>query len=1019
MRLLLLYLALWYMALQPAHAQPQHQYISKQFTVENGLPSNGIKGLQWDETTGFLWIATEAGIVRYDGINFQTFTQQNTPFITSERMSFITRSYDGTIYIADLPKNIISVQKNELVLRHRAPVNKGVDGSYLISVSERFYTERGRFQNPLLYSALYSNILALSDTSCLVKSKSRLLYLGLNLQRPVLLRDDVRQAFRVDSAVYVTDTLGHLYSFDTATLAFRPIGFDAATIGADPAIFKGNLQWENGMASPLIFQGPHVWLLKHEGNTLRAQLLMDDFPEDAFIRSAQYSPSYNILFVGSDSKGVRIYYPRRVSPKKAAERKSTSRNSYYAQIDLRNGNVLTNEGDIVGDSKTPAVLPLRGKFDFYTYLMGDSVLWYSQPSPPSNTSHLLSYNYNTGKTNDYPKIIGATAMVQSGHRLYIITNKGISVLQGDSARSLYPFTKPDNIIFQAIELEPAKLAIATCEGLFRYDIQANRMDTLFAENNTCIRSLWKYGEYLFFGSYGSGYFIMKQQQVRRMPLDKNKYLRYTHCFAPDNEGFVFMSTNRGLFKANLQQMLRAFEDSNANVYYYYLGQNDGMETTELNGGCTPCALQLHNNIISFPTMDGLLWVDPRATHPNLSRGEIFLDEVVADGTAVTMNTDGRYVLPAGTSDIRIRIAVPSWVNQENIYIDYQLNESGKWIPVETGRGLEIMLSNLPPDDYTIVIRKLNGFEVGNYTYRKLRFTIRAPWYLTWWATLLFGLAAIGFILLAIRMRTTQYRVREAKLQQQVSEKTRELQQQNEQLEKNNTIKTRLISIMSHDIVTPLKFVTAAGMKLLEKRKDMPEPLQDEMILEMANTAQEIQLLSTNILNWIKYQNENRRMARETFHVHGLVNQVLSILQTLARQKQLQLLNEVDPQLEVTEYFEPLKILVYNLLTNAIHFSSNGTIHIYNHTANGQVVISVKDSGSGMTAEQVQNILADRFIISSANIDNKKGHGLGYLIIKDLIKMMQASIRIDSIPGKGTTVHIVLAANDPAQATHIV
>lgn len=71
------------------------------------------------------------------------------------------------------------------------------------------------------------------------------------------------------------------------------------------------------------------------------------------------------------------------------------------------------------------------------------------------------------------------------------------------------------------------------------------------------------------------------------------------------------------------------------------------------------------------------------------------------------------------------------------------------------------------------------------------------------------------------------------------------------------------------------------------------------------------------------------------------------------------------------------------------------------------IICVQDQGSGMTKEQIQNILEDTFIITSANVDNKKGHGLGYLIIKDLIKTMGASISIDSEKNKGTKVSIQL------------
>jgi signal transduction histidine kinase len=282
-----------------------------------------------------------------------------------------------------------------------------------------------------------------------------------------------------------------------------------------------------------------------------------------------------------------------------------------------------------------------------------------------------------------------------------------------------------------------------------------------------------------------------------------------------------------------------------------------------------------------------------------------------------------------------------------------------------------------------------------------------PWYKKRWFYFLAFLVILGLFVLYSNFRTRQLRMNQQKLERQVAEKTKELQQKNEVLEKNNTIKTRLISIISHDIVTPLKFLTVAGKNLIEKRTLMTDELQDETLREMANTSQELQLLSTNILNWIKYQNENRRLVRENFNVHELTDQVLSILQSLAKQKNLQLRNETDNELNIYEYYEPLKILIYNLVSNAINFTDHGTIVIGSQNLNGDVVLFVRDEGSGMAAEQIQNIMADQFIISSANIDNRKGNGLGYLIIKDLLKMMGGKFSIDSEKGRGTTVSIFL------------
>ena len=102
-----------------AVAQVPVTFQVRHYTTENGLPSNGIKGLEWDEQTGFLWAATEAGIVRFNGIDFKTYTNKNTPFIGSERFRLMMRNNAGSIYASDEYENIFKVRKNELVLRHK------------------------------------------------------------------------------------------------------------------------------------------------------------------------------------------------------------------------------------------------------------------------------------------------------------------------------------------------------------------------------------------------------------------------------------------------------------------------------------------------------------------------------------------------------------------------------------------------------------------------------------------------------------------------------------------------------------------------------------------------------------------------------------------------------------------------------------------------------------------------------------------------------------------------------------
>jgi signal transduction histidine kinase len=627
---------------------------------------------------------------------------------------------------------------------------------------------------------------------------------------------------------------------------------------------------------------------------------------------------------------------------------------------------------------------------------------------------LHQYNAGTKQTVVYNKLNHSEIVVNNSEQLYLVNHIGIGMLKADSIDYMYKFktqAKPGLESYDFVESnEKGIFYIVNCGGLLRYNMQLQKLDTLLSRPGFCIGNIWLYKDYVLFGSNGAGFYMCKGDKVKAMPLDNQKSLLFTNCFVPDEKGFCWISTNKGLFKCLLSDLVNYFEsDVPQPVYYHYFGKKDGMKMTELNGGCTPCALYMKDKTVSFPSMDGLQWIKPGEIQEVLPTGDIYIDEIFADNKRIPADSVSKIKLNPHTGEIIIKPQFAAWCGSENIYLQYQVNDIAHWNWVTPESNGIIRLINLSQGKYFIRIRKMNGYGQNNFSYATVEFTISTPWYNQWWFYLLCLLVFIGLLAMFLRLRTRLYKIRQTKLEKQVAEKTSELLAQNEILEKNNTIKTRLISIISHDIITPLKFVTVAGKNLIEKRNLMPEALQQETIREITNTSQELQLLSTNILNWIKYQNENRRLAKENFNLHEMISQVQGVLNSLAKQKNLTLVNAVDDTLMVYQYFEPLKILIYNLLTNAINFSETGNITISAQPAGEQeqLIISVEDEGVGMTAEQIKNIMADQFIISSANIDNRKGNGLGYLIIKDLIKTMGAKLQISSEKGIGTKVSVVI------------
>lgn len=1014
MRFIILFLSFTCFTLRVL-AQPQNFQV-RQYSTENGMPSNGIQGLQWDEKSGFLWAATEAGVVRFNGSELKTFTKENTSFIQAERTLFCVRTNSGDILSSDALGNLFKVKENRLLLQHTQKNDEGGWGVFrLLNISEQMYRSKILAKPDMSPFFMLAHVVPINDTSgfAIIKKKINYISLHASLPKPLASNNRFINIFKFSNKYYVLDSVKKMHVFDPVTGQTNATAIQEENSTRELKLTNGLLFWEPGMLQAFYFDKKKVWMIYRKDETLAAHLLFDGLEINAYIRFVQYSEKMKMLFVGTDSKGVFTIQSATVRAMKPLKSSLEARNSYYSQLELPDGNVLTNEAVIVGPSKPNyASQPVEGKFSFFTHQLHDSVFLYSQFNNKLGYNCLYKYNLKTRKRTLYPKIeiTSQTVITNDANKIFIINIAGIHLMNADSMQMIKRFNFPKRlmVVYNSICVEPGVLAVSGCFGLITYNYKTGEMNSIFQKENYCVRSIWKYKDYLFFGTYGTGFYVHKNGVTKQMPLDKRSFLLYTHCFVPDEQGYLWMSTNRGLFKASLQDLLDAFDKNKTNIYYHYLGKNDGMQMTELNGGCSPCAILLKNGNISFPSMDGLVWVNPATAQPILPEGLIYLDEFELNGKKLHPDSLNLMHLPSNTQELILRIAVPAWANVENLYLEYQLNDTLNWRPVKLSPDMAITLANLPVGKYTLRIRKQNGFGNGNFSYREIKFVIRIPWYKQWWFIILAFISLFGSIIAFFEFRNRQLQQKQLKLEKLITEKTKELQLQNEVLEKNDVIKTRLISIISHDIITPLKFVAAAARNLVERKKQMPEELQHETVKEMANTAQELQMLSTNILNWIKYQNKNRRMLPEQIRPSEIVAQVFGILAPMAREKQITLVNKINPALEMHQYEEALRILIYNLLTNSINFTEKGIITVGSISTNKTHEIFVQDEGMGMTNEQVANLLSAETIISSANTGHRKGNGLGYLIIKDLLKMMDAGISISSEKGKGTTVTIRFA-----------
>ncbi|HNP22123.1 MAG TPA: HAMP domain-containing sensor histidine kinase [Panacibacter sp.] len=991
------------------------QFQVNHFNTENGLPSNGIKGLQWDESTGFLWIATEAGIVRYNGMGFKTFDINTNPEIGSNRIVCIVKNTRGNILAGGELGNLCIIKDN-MVLPWFTDAGKArYNYNYYAALEgpDTLFKQCYKTPFPGNFSNYYQGALvSLNDTACVVLAKDSLFYYSVSTLQPVFIKSappGIRKVFTIGGKLYLLNRSGQLFACNVSENEYVPQqltgennrSFHIEETGS--AVF-----WQSGMDNPIVMQQGKAWLLeKANEHQVTSTLVASGIPGNTLFRYAAYKKNGGYLFLGSASKGIYVIHPNQLLTKQPGAQTLNRRNSFYSQVELPDGNIITNEGIIIGDNPGHGNFNIGNRFLNSIFTINDSTIIYGG----KDSLFLYDRKHCVRKLVCATTINDGFAAIRSEGHLYLCNQDGIGIIHDNgSIEFLQRYDHNTGIHLQPFdiaEISPGKLAIATCGGLLQFNTLTKKTDTLLKLQSVCIRSLHKDGDYLFIGTYGGGYYMMKNGILKAMPLDINQYLKYTHCFIKDDAGYYWISTNNGLFKVRMTDMIDAYEKNIPQLYYHYLGKEDGMETTEMNGGCTPCAIRLHNGMFSFPTMDGLLWVDPANTNIELPSGVIYIDRFLANGNPVNVAQNQNMELGRNVSRVDIALAVNAWCRKENLYLEYKLNNS-RWFRVEMVAGEpKISFASLGYGTYTLSIRKMNGFGTGNYSFRDITFTIPTPFYQQWWFRILVLLALAVLAYLVFRWRLHRYNVREKKLTAMVEQKTMDLNLKNIQLEKNNQINLRLISIINHDIMTPLKFMHYAGKALVDNKGTISEGQQAETISEITQTARDMEQLSSQILNWIIYHNPDGRMQKEEFDLHQLVEVVIRVLQFSAKEKHTLLQNKVPLGSVVNQFLEPMRVMIYNIVLNSLNFTKNGTITIESHNKDNKIVLQVSDNGLGMTQQQIDNLLSDEKTIASINVDQKKGTGLGYLIIKDLLKMMEGSLEISSILHSGTTVIVTL------------
>jgi signal transduction histidine kinase len=258
--------------------------------------------------------------------------------------------------------------------------------------------------------------------------------------------------------------------------------------------------------------------------------------------------------------------------------------------------------------------------------------------------------------------------------------------------------------------------------------------------------------------------------------------------------------------------------------------------------------------------------------------------------------------------------------------------------------------------------------------------------------------------------------RQQELYGQLNNRNRRVQQQNQiildqnaALESGNQVKDKIFSVISHDLRAPLGILEGLLFLLRDEKMSQEQfnMFVDELWRDMKNTS----AMMDNLLQWANSQMKGIRVMADDFNITALLNSEFELLQTLARQKNIQLTHYLPQVIHVYADKDMIRMVLRNLISNAIKFTpKNGNITVDYKLLPDKVEVMVKDNGIGIPMEDQSKVFSNIYY-STTGTQNEKGCGLGLPLSKDFIQRNHGQIWFHSNKEKGTSFHFTLPLSD--------
>jgi len=553
-------------------------------------------------------------------------------------------------------------------------------------------------------------------------------------------------------------------------------------------------------------------------------------------------------------------------------------------------------------------------------------------------------------------------------------------------------------------------------------------------NNTVYSIIQDSKGIIWFGTGGDGLIKYDGKSFTRYAEESGLNSNHVLSLFQDSKDNIWVGTRFGfsLLKANSLENIKKnqkappFKSYNYEDGFIGIGCNLGAIAEDKDGtiwfGTTDRLTAFHSDKEKTDTMS-----------PNLQLYNIQLFNEDIPWTELAVNRDTTIMLHNGVRVGKIKFdSLSEWYGlPENLSLFYKHNYlTFKYIGIsqkETKKikyqfmleGLddnwnvptdrtEVSYGNLNYGKYVFKVKAMNseGYWSNEVSYH---FSIRPPWWNTWWFYILSVLILIGLIYGLIIYRERRLMLDKQILQLKVDEQTSQLTEKNEELQIINSEKDKLFSIIAHDLRSPFSSFLGLTQVMAEELETLSMDQLQEIAVSMRKSATNLFRLLENLLQWSRIQQGSIPFYPAQIELIPIVEESIALVIDSANKKGITITYDIPYNTMVYADSNMLQTIIRNIVSNAVKFTAkNGKVVIEARTTSRKSVeISIRDTGIGMSNSMVDKLFKLGNQTNRTGTDGEPSTGLGLIICKEFIDKQGGKIWVESEEGKGSVFYFTI------------